>query len=367
MSQNDSPLFQSYDLRGLTLSNRITMAPLTRGRAGKERIANAVMAEYYRQRASAGLIISEATTISPQANGWDQSPGIYTDEMVDAWKQVTQAVHEEGGKIFLQLWHTGRASHSSFHGGEPAVAPSAIMIDDGELQHTPNGKEAREVPRALETDEIPGIVADYTKAAEGAKEAGFDGVEIHSANGYLLDEFLQSKTNHRTDQYGGSIENRYRLLDEVVQAVSQVWPQERIGVRLAPNGAFNGMGSPDYREQFTYVAQQLNRYQLAYLHVMDGTGFGFHGLGEPMTLPEFRKVFDGPLMGNVGYTRESGEQTIERGDADLIAYGRPFISNPDLVQRFAEEAPLNPEADMSTWYSPTGAQGYIDFPTLETA
>ncbi|QDU73453.1 N-ethylmaleimide reductase [Bremerella volcania] len=366
MSQYDSPLFQAYDLRGLTLSNRIAMAPMTRGRAGKERMANALMAKYYQQRAAAGLLITEATTISPQANGWDQSPGIYTSEMVEAWKQVPQAVHEKGGKIFLQLWHTGRASHSSFHGGESAVAPSAIMIDDGEMQHTPNGKEPREVPRALETEEIPGIVADYAKAAAGAKEAGFDGVEIHSANGYLLDEFLQSKTNHRTDPYGGSIENRYRILDEVVQAISQVWPQERIGVRLSPNGAFNGMGSPDYREQFTYVAQQLNQYRLAYLHVMDGTGFGFHGLGEPMTLTEFRQVFDGPLMGNVAYTRESGEQAIDRGEADLIAYGRPFISNPDLVRRFAEEAPLNPEADMRTWYSPIGAEGYIDFPTLES-
>jgi len=365
MSEHDSPLFQPFDLRGLRLRNRITMAPLTRGRAGKERIANEIMAEYYRQRAGAGLIITEATTISPQANGWNESPGIYTDEMVHGWKAITRAVHDEGGTIFLQLWHTGRASHSSFHDGKPAVAPSAIMIDDGEMQHTPNGKEPRETPRALETEEIPGIVSDYAKAAENAKEAGFDGVEIHSANGYLLDEFLQSKTNHRSDQYGGSTENRYRLLDEVVQAISQVWPQERIGVRLAPNGSFNGMGSPDYREQFLYVAQQLNQYQLAYLHVMDGTGFGFHQLGEPMRLPEFRQVFDGPLMGNVGYTRESGERAINQGEADLIAYGRPFLSNPDLVRRFAEDAPLNPEADISTWYSPTGAKGYIDFPTLD--
>ncbi len=365
MSHNDSPLFQPFDVRGLELANRIVMAPLTRARAGKDRIANDLMAEYYRQRSSAGLIISEATSISPQGNGWNESPGIYSDAMVEGWKGVTSTVHGEGGKIFLQLWHTGRASHSSFHDGEPAVAPSAIMIDDGELQHTPKGKEPREVPRALETDEIPGVVQDYANAAERAKAAGFDGVEIHSANGYLLDEFLQSKSNHRNDQYGGSIENRYRMLDEVVQAVSQVWGAERVGVRLSPNGVYNGMGSPDYREQFTYVAQQLNRYSLAYLHVMDGTGFGFHELGDPMTLQEFRKVFDGPLMGNVGYTRESGEQAIEQGDADLIAYGRPFISNPDLVTRFAENAPLNPEADMSTWYTPAGAEGYIDFPTLD--
>ena len=364
MSQSESPLFQSFDLRGLTLANRMVMAPMTRGRSGKDRIPNEIMAKYYRQRATAGLIVTEGTTISTQANGWNESPGIYTDEMAEGWKQVTSAVHQEGGKIFMQLWHTGRASHSSYHDGELAVAPSAIKIDNGELQHTSGGKVPYEVPRALETEEIPLIVADYAKAAERAKAAGFDGVEIHSANGYLLDSFLQSKTNHRTDQYGGSIANRYRILDEVVQAVAGAWQPERVGVRISPNGVFNDMGSPDFREQFLYVAEQLNQYPLAYLHVMDGTGFGFHGFGEPVTLSEFREVFDGPLMGNVGYTRESGEETIARGDADLIAYGRPFISNPDLVNRFAENAPLNPDADVAVWYSPIGAKGYTDFPAL---
>ncbi|MEW4455524.1 alkene reductase [Bremerella sp. JC817] len=364
MSQNQSPLLQPFDLRGLSLANRVAMAPMTRARSGKDRIPTDVMVEYYRQRAGAGLIITEGVTISPQANGWSESPGIYTEAMTEGWKKVTDAVHGEGGKIFLQLWHTGRASHSSFHDGQLAVAPSAIMIDDGEMQHTPNGKEAREVPRALETDEIPGVVADYASAAANAKEAGFDGVEIHSANGYLIDEFLQSKSNHRTDQYGGSIENRYRFLGEVVEAVANAWSADRVGMRLSPNGIYNGMGSPDYREQFLYVANQLDQYPLAYLHVMDGTGFGFHELGEPMTLGEFRQVFHGPLMGNVGYTKESGEEAIASGDADLVAYGRPFISNPDLVTRFAEDAPLNPEADFSVWYSPTGAQGYTDFPTL---
>ncbi|MBI1249758.1 alkene reductase [bacterium] len=366
MSQSESPLFQSFDLRGLTLANRMVMAPMTRGRSGKDRIPNELMAEYYRQRATAGLIVTEGTTISTQANGWNESPGIYTDEMAEGWKQVTSAVHQEGGKIFAQLWHTGRASHSSYHDGQLAVAPSAIKIDNGELQHTAEGKVPYEVPRALETEEISSVVADYAKAAERAKAAGFDGVEIHSANGYLLDSFLQSKTNHRTDQYGGSIANRFRILDEVVQAVSGVWQAERVGVRVSPNGVFNDMGSPDFREQFLYVAEQLNQYPLAYLHVMDGTGFGFHGFGEPLTLGEVRQVFDGPLMGNVGYTRESGEETIARGDADLIAYGRPFISNPDLVTRFAENAPLNPDADVAVWYSPIGAQGYTDFPALSS-
>ena len=208
-----------------------------------------------------------------------------------------------------------------------------------------------EIPRALETVEIPKIVEDYRQAAERALTAGFDGVEIHSANGYLLDQFLQSKTNHRTDVYGGSIENRYRFLGEVVDAVTSVLPMNRVAVRIAPNGGFNDMGSPDYHEQFTYVASQLDTYGLAYLHVMDGTGFGFHELGEPMTLRDFRNVFHGPLMGNVGYTEATAEAAIASGNADLIAFGRPFISNPDLVRRFANDWPLAEPADMSTWYS----------------
>lgn len=210
---------------------------------------------------------------------------------------------------------------------------------------------------------MAGVVADYRRAAERAREAGFDGVEVHSANGYLLDTFLQSKTNQRTDAYGGSLEKRYRLLAEVVAAVSEVWPAHRVGVRLSPNGAFNDMGSPDYREQFTYVAQQLDACGLAYLHVMDGLAFGFHALGEPMTLAEFRQVFTGPLIGNCGYTQATAEQAVAAGHADLIAFGRPFISNPDLVRRFAEDLPLNPDAELADWYSPTGAKGYTDFPT----
>ena len=365
MSESPS-LLQSCHLHDLPLANRVAMAPLTRARAGEARIPNALMAEYYGQRASAGLIIAEATTISEQANGWLHSPGIYSDEMMEGWKLVTEAVHAKGGKIFLQLWHCGRASHSSFHKGAPAVAPSAIKID-GDYIHTPNGKEDYEVPRALETDEIPGLIEDYRKAAERAKAAGFDGIEIHSANGYLLDEFLQSKTNHREDQYGGSVENRFRLLREIVEAVTTVWPANRVGVRLAPNGAFNDMGSPDYREQFTYVAEQLDTFGLAYLHIMDGLAFGFHELGDPMTLADFRKVFRGPLIGNCGYTQESAEAAIAGGDADLIAFGRPYISNPDLVERFAAGAELSPEADVTDWYTPAGANGYTDFPAMEKA
>jgi 2,4-dienoyl-CoA reductase-like NADH-dependent reductase (Old Yellow Enzyme family) len=322
------------------------------------------MAEYYAQRASAGLVITEATTISEQGNGWNQSPGIYTDGMADGWSQIVEAVHAKSGTIFLQLWHCGRASHSSFHGGEPAVAPSALKIN-GEYIHTPKGKEPYQTPRALRTEEIPSIIEDYRRAAQRAKALGFDGVEIHSANGYLLDSFLQSKTNHRTDQYGGSVENRYRLLDEVVQAVSDVLTASRVGVRLSPNGVYNDMGSPDYREQFTFVASQLDKFSLAYLHVMDGLAFGFHELGEPMTLAEFRQVFHGTLIGNCGYTQETAEKAIAEGHADLIAFGRPFISNPDLVERFINGWPLNPEAEMATWYSPTGGKGYTDFPRFK--
>jgi N-ethylmaleimide reductase len=355
-------LLEPFVMHDLTLANRVVLAPLTRARSGLNRIPNALMAEYYAQRASAGLVITEATSISPQGNGWNQSAGIYNDEMVEGWKLTTEAVHAQGGRIFLQLWHTGRASHSDFHNGELPVSASAIAINSDDGIHTPDGqKKPYEVPRALETDEIPGIVEDYRRAAERAKAAGFDGVEIHSANGYLLDQFLQSKSNHRTDKYGGSVENRYRFLGEVVDAVTSVFPANRVAVRLAPNGAFNDMGSPNYREQFSYTAQQLNKYGLAYLHVMDGTGFGFHEQGEPMTLHEFRSYFHGPLMGNVGYTEETAEAAIASGDTDLIAFGRPFISNPDLVERFANGWPLAESTDMSTWYS-NDEKGYTDYP-----
>ena len=361
---NSKELLKPYNLSGLPLSNRIVMAPLTRSRAGIQRVPNEMMGDYYVQRAQAGLIITEATTISSQANGWNESPGMYTDEMQTGWKAIVDRVHQAGGKIFMQLWHCGRASHPSFHDGKMHVAPSPIAIN-GEYIHTPKGKEAYEVPRALETSELGGVVDDYRRAAERAKHAGFDGVEIHSANGYLLDTFLQSRTNHRTDAYGGSVENRYRMLNDVVVAVTGAFSASHVGVRLSPNGVFNDMGSPDYQEQFTYVASQLNQFGLAYLHVMDGLAFGFHQLGEPMTLADFRRVFHGTLMGNCGYTRETAEQAIASGHADLIAFGRPFISNPDLIHRFKNDWPLAPEADMSDWYSPNGAKGYTDFPLAQ--
>jgi N-ethylmaleimide reductase len=358
-------LLQPFQLNDLSLSNRIAMAPMTRARAGVSRIPNDIMRDYYTQRASAGLIITEATTISSQANGWRESPGIYTDDMEAGWKSIVDSVHNTNGKIFLQLWHCGRASHPSFHNGQRHVAPSAIAIK-ADYIHTPNGKEPHQIPRALDTDEIPQIVEDYRLAAIRAKRAGFDGVEIHSANGYLLDTFLQSKTNHRTDRYGGSIENRYRFLNEVIEAVVTVWPSNRIGVRLSPNGSFNDMGSPDYREQFGYVASRLNQLDLCYLHIMDGLAFGFHELGDPMTLKDFRNLFTGPLMGNCGYDQSTAQLAIESDDAEMIAIGRPFFSNPDLIERYKNQWPLNPDAQIADWYSPTGAKGYTDFTSYQT-
>jgi 2,4-dienoyl-CoA reductase-like NADH-dependent reductase (Old Yellow Enzyme family) len=355
-------LFEKLKLGDYLLANRVVLAPMTRARAGASRLPNALMAEYYVQRTNAGLLISEATSISIQGLGWLNSPGIYSDEHAQAWRLTTKAVHDKGGKIFLQLWHCGRASHTSFHPetGLP-VAPSAIKLN-GEYIHTPMGKQAYETPRSLETAEVKQIVLDYQKAAERAKAAGFDGVEIHAANGYLIDEFLQSKTNRRSDEYGGSKENRTRFLLEIVAAVKQVWDAGKIGVRLSPNGVFNDMGSEDYREQFLYTAQELAKHELAYLHVMDGLGFGFHALGEPMTLTEFKKIYPGCIIGNCGYTKELAEQRLQDGDADLIAFGRPFISNPDLAVRFQHNLELNTDDEMDTWYADTGAKGYTDFP-----
>ncbi|MEG3871227.1 alkene reductase [Microcoleus sp. Z1_B5] len=364
-NQTTSPLLLSpFKIGDLPLKNRVVMAPLTRARAGEARMPNALMAKYYTQRASAGLIITEATVVSTQANGWLNTPGIYSDEQGEAWKQIVTAVHAHQTPIFMQLWHTGRASHSSFHqNNQLPVAASAIKIN-GEGIHTPLGKQPYETPRALETDEISLVVEDYRKAAERAKMAGFDGVEIHAANGYLIDTFLQTKTNHRTDSYGGTVENRYRFLKEIVEAIITVFPANRVGVRLSPNGNFNDMGSPTYREDFLYFAEQLNAYDLAYLHLVDGLAFGFHELGTPMMIGEFRDVFTGPLIGNCGYTQEQAETALSSKLADLIAFGRNFISNPDLVERFTNAWPLNPPAEMGVWYS-FGPEGYIDFPTYQ--
>lgn len=359
-TQTTTSLFQSLELGDLYLRNRMVLAPLTRARSGPDRIPTPQMATYYGQRASAGLLITEATVVSPQGFGWVETPGIYNDAQVHGWKGVTEKVHESGTPIFLQLWHCGRASHSDFFNGDLPVAPSAIKLN-GDSVHTPLGKKPYETPRALTTQEVQTTVVDYITAAKRAKEAGFDGVEIHGANGYLIDQFLQSKTNHRSDQYGGSLENRFRFLQEILEGVLEVFPSHRVAVRLSPNGAFNDMGSADYQETFNYIIERLDAYKLGYLHVMDGLGFGFHELGDPFTLARVRSLYSGLVMGNCGYDKDTAQERIGAGEADLIAFGRPYISNPDLVERFQNDWPLNPPADMKHWYSP-GEDGYTDFP-----
>ena len=351
-------LFEPLKMGEFKLKNRVVLAPMTRGRAGTERLANDLMAEYYHQRASAGLLITEATVVSAQGNGWVGSPGIYTEKMTKGWRIVTQKLKTTGTPIFLQLWHCGRASHSDFHGGALPVSASAVKLN-GDGIRTPLGKKDYETPRALTVDEIKATVTDYRTAAANAKEAGFSGVEVHSANGYLLNQFLESKTNLRTDPYGGSLENKYRFLKEVMAAVLEVWSSKRVGVRLSPNGVFNDMGSPDFRETYIYTIKELNRLDLAYVHIMDGLAFGFHQQGEPMTLAEFRAEYDGIIMGNCGYSKEAAEQRLTAGHADLAAFGRPFITNPDLPERLKNNWPLNPADDMSLWYTP-GAEGYTD-------
>jgi N-ethylmaleimide reductase len=349
-------LFEPLTMGDFELKNRIVLAPMTRGRAGAERVPNDLMAEHYYQRASAGLLITEATVVSAQGNGWVGSPGIYTATMVEGWRIVTQKLKPTGTPIFL---HCGRASHSDFHGGALPVSASAVKLNGGPIQ-TPFGKRDYETPRALTVDEIKATVNDYRTAAANAKEAGFSGVEVHAANGYLINQFLDSKTNLRADHYGGGLENKYRFLREVMGAVLEVWPSKRVGVRISPNGVFNDMGSPDFRETYLYAIRELNRLNLAYVHIMDGLAFGFHKQGEPMSLAEFRAEYDGIIMGNCGYTKETAEERLAAGHADLAAFGRPFITNPDLPERLKNNWPLHPADDMSLWYTP-GAEGYTDY------
>ncbi len=356
-------LFDELTIEGLKLKNRIAMAPMTRCRAGESRVPNDLMAEHYFQRASAGLIITEATVISPQGVGYSGTPGIYTDEMVDGWRKVTGRVNPTGSHLFLQLWHCGRASHSDFHNGERPLSASAVKLN-GDQIHTPQGKKDYETPRPMTVDEIKETVADFKKAAANAKKAGFSGVEVHSANGYLLNQFLDSKTNLRDDQYGGSVENRFRFLREALDGYFRSLPSQRVGVRLSPNGVFNDMGSDDFRETYLYAIKELEKMNLAYVHIMDGLGFGFHEKGEPMTLAEFREHYTGTIIGNCGYTQEDAEKRLAAGGADIAAFGRPFITNPDLVERLQNNWPLTPFDDMTYWYTPD-AEGYTDYATHE--
>lgn len=358
----DSYLFEPVKLGPLSLPNRIVMAPLTRSRAKDGDVPSELAIEYYSQRATAGLIIAEATQISPQGKGYVYTPGIYNDEQVKAWKRISDAVHAKGGHIYLQLWHVGRISHPSIQPDHALpVAPSAIK-PEGQA-YTNDGFVPLVTPRALETSEIPGIVEQYRKAAQYARAAGFDGVEIHAANGYLLDQFLRDKTNHRTDQYGGSIENRARLLLEVADAVVGVWGGERVGVRISPLSSFGDISDSNPEPLFTYVVQKLNALKLVYLHVIEGETGNNRDVPGGFDLQVLRRAFDGLFMANNGYDKELAQSTLAAKRADLIAFGRPFISNPDLVARLKAGAALN-EPDPATMYG-GDAKGYIDYPTME--
>lgn len=360
----DDTLFKPLHAGALVLPNRIIMAPMTRNRAVKGNVPGPFAAEYYRQRATAGLIVTEATQVSPRGVGYPNTPGIHTEEQVEGWRPVTRAVHEAGGRIVLQLWHVGRSSHPLYQpNGELPVSSSAIAIP-GELW-TPQGKKPYPTPRALETGEIPGIVADYGRGAANAKRSGFDGVEIHGANGYLIDQFLRDGVNHRTDAYGGSVENRVRFLKEVAAAVVAAWEPGRVGVRLSPSGTFNGMSDSDPVATFGAAIQALSSLRLAYIHVVEPTeGDRRHGGPgwKAASAKDLRRHFQGSNIAAGEMTQEKAVAMIREGDADAAAFARLYISNPDLVERFRRGAPLAP-SDPSTYYGGT-EKGYIDYPAL---
>ncbi len=355
-------LFTPIQVGRYTLPNRIVMAPLTRCRAGEGNVPTLLNVNYYVQRASAGLIISEATQVSQQGMGYPATPGIYSSEQIAGWRLVTDAVHQQGGRIFLQLWHVGRSSHSSFQPDRALpVAPSAIAIE-GELL-TYEGMKPYETPRALELSEIPGIVEQFCQGAKNALEAGFDGVEIHGANGYLLDQFLRDGANKRTDEYGGSIENRARLHLEVTEAVVGVWGSDRVGIRLSPSSTFNSMSDSNPEATFGYLIEQLNRFNLAYLHLLEPSESDLRHGGQAVPTAYFRPIYQGNLMANWDYDQAKANAAIASGNADLISFGKAFIANPDLPERFKLNAPLNPP-DPNTFYG-GGEHGYTDYPTLK--
>lgn len=347
-------LFDPLTIGEWQLPNRIVLAPLTRTRASAGRVPNALMAEYYRQRAGAGLMLSEATSVTPMGVGYPNTPGIWSDEQVAGWKLVTQAVHAAGGRILLQLWHVGRLSDPSYLGGELPVAPSAIAPEGHPSLLRPIRPFV--VPRALERHEIPGVVEAYKQGAVNAQRAGFDGVEIHGANGYLLDQFLQDSTNRRNDEYGGSIENRARLMLEVTDAVVSVWGANRVGMHLAPRGDAHSMGDSNPAATFGYVAERLGKRGLAFIAARES-------VGAPRLGPELKRKFGGVYIANEGFSFETANQAIAVGEADAVAFGKLFIANPDLPQRFAIGAPLN-TPDPNTFYG-SDAVGYTDYPKLE--
>lgn len=346
-------LLEPLKLGDLTLNNRIIMAPLTRSRAEQQRVPNELMRNYYAQRASAGLIISEATSITPMGVGYVATPGIWSKQQVQSWRLITTGVQAKGGKIFLQLWHVGRISDPSLLGGKKPVAPSAITPAGHVSLLRPMRPYVE--PRALTTKEVKELVQTYRQAAINAKEAGFDGVEIHAANGYLIDQFLQSKTNNRSDEYGGNLENRARLLLEITDALIDVWGAGRVGVHLAPRGDSHDMGDENPRETFGYVARELGKRQIAFIFLRESQGDGY-------LTPYLKQEFGGVVIANEGLSFDRAQELIKRGEADAASWGKLYISNPDLVERIKTNAELN-EFNTNTFYSP-GAEGYTDYPSL---
>jgi len=358
----EKSVFEPYTLGAITLSNRIVMAPLTRNRAEEGLLPSQFAATYYSQRASAGLLITEATQVSKQAQGYQNTPGIFTQEQVNAWREVTEAVHAEGGRIFLQIWHVGRVSHVVYQDGQPPVAPSAIRA--ATKVSVNNELVDFSEPRALRIEELPGIVEDFRQSAANAIKAGFDGVEIHAANGYLLDQFLKDSANKRTDAYGGSVANRARLVLEIAQAVASEIGAERTGIRISPVSPFNDVSSTNAQEQYDYLIDKLNELGLVYLHVIEGVPGGPRDIS-PFDYARLRKRFANTVIVNNGYDVELASSQLAAGQADLFAIGRPFIANPDLVERLNSGAALA-SFDPTTLYG-GGAAGYIDYPALENA
>lgn len=351
-----STLFTPLRLGALELPNRVIMAPLTRCRASEGRVPNDLMREYYVQRASAGVIFTEATAVTPHGVGYVDTPGIWSSEQVEGWKHITDAVHEAGGRIICQLWHVGRLSHPDFQNGTTPVAPSAIACE-GQIR-IPTGHAPYPVPRALETEEIAGVIEEYRRGAQNAKEAGFDGVEIHGANGYLPDQFLRDSTNKRTDQYGGNIENRARFLLEVTDAVISVWGADYVGVHLSPRDMeHHSISDSDPASTFGYVARQLGERGIAFIFVRESLE------GGPRYVPGIKEAFGGTLIANEQFTKEQAEQVLADGEAEAVAWGQQFIANPDLPKRFEIDAPLN-TPNPSTFYA-QGEEGYTDYPSLE--
>lgn len=365
MSDPVPKLFEPVTLGDLQLPNRMVMSPMTRCRAGAGGVPQPLNVEYYRQRASAGLILSEGTQVSPQGVGYPATPGIHSKEQVAGWKTVTDAVHAAGGRIFLQLWHCGRVSHSSFHDGALPVAPSPVAIPGVVRPFGGSGTAPFETPRALETEEIAGVVDQYRQGAVNAKAAGFDGVEIHGAFGYLPDQFLQDVTNKRTDRYGGSIENRSRFLIEVTQAVIDVWGSDRVGVKLSPSNTYNGMGDSDPVRTFSHVVSALNDLDIAFVQIMGASESDIRHGGTNVPIAAFRPLFRKAIVANQDYDLARSEAVLADGTADLVSFGRLFLANPDLPARFRKRAALN-APDPSTFYG-GDARGYTDYPFMSQA